>query len=145
MKEAAAWLAERLADSGDRFFRLGPAPLAPRPERKLALQDPAQLAAALRALAAEPPQVSLAHMALRFPPVALFVERFRALLQRRRLFDFDHEVAGMSRVEVAVAFLALLELRKQDEILITQAAPFAPIRIARPNVERSAPWNVRSA
>ena len=80
MKEAAAWLAERLADSRDRFFRLGPAPLAPQPERKLAPQDPAQLAAALRALAAEPPQVSLSHMALRFPPVALFVERFRALL-----------------------------------------------------------------
>src|SRR5213075_3061782 len=64
MKEAAGWLAERLADERDRFFRLGPAPLAPRPERKLAQQDPAQLASALRALAAEPPQVSLSHMAL---------------------------------------------------------------------------------
>jgi len=146
MKEAAAWLAERLADSRQRFFRLGPAPLAPRPEpRKLAPQDPTQLAAALRALAAEPPQVSLSHMALRFPPVALFVERFRALLQRRRLFDFDQEVAGMSRIEIAVAFLALLELRKQDEIAIQQAAPFAPIRIARANVERSHSWTVRSA
>ena len=29
MKEAAAWLAERLAAERDRFFRLGPAPLAP--------------------------------------------------------------------------------------------------------------------
>ena len=145
MKEAAAWLAERLADSRHRYFRLGPAPLAPQPERKLAPQDPAQLAAALRALAADPPQVSLSHMALRFPPVALFVERFRALLQRRRLFDFDQEVAGMSRVEIAVAFLALLELRKQDEISIQQADPFAPIRIARANVERSSSWTVRSA
>jgi len=145
MKEAAGWLSERLEHEHDRFFRLGPAPLAPRPERKLAPQDPAQLAAALRALSAEPPQVSLSHMALRFPPVALFVERFRALLQRRRLFDFDQEVAGMSRVEIAVAFLALLELRKQDEIAIQQAAPFAPIRIARANVERSRSWNVRSA
>jgi segregation and condensation protein A len=145
MKEAAAWLAERLADSRDRFFRLGPAPLAPRPDRKLAPQDPARLAAALRALGADPPQVSLVHMALRFPPVALFVERFRALLQRRRLFDFDSETEGLSRVEMAVAFLALLELRKQDEIVINQAAPFAPIRIARADVERSASWNARSA
>src|SRR5204863_10010533 len=40
MKEAAAWLAERLVDSRDRFFRLGPAPLAPRPERRLAPQEP---------------------------------------------------------------------------------------------------------
>ena len=144
-KHAAALLAERLEAQRERFFRIGPAPLAPRPERKLAPQDPIQLATALRALAAEPPQVSLSHMALRFPPVALFVERFRALLQRRRLFDFDQEVAGMSRVEIAVAFLALLELRKQDEIAIQQAAPFAPIRIARANVERSSSWTVRSA
>src|SRR5215213_28308 len=142
MKEAAAWLSERLTETRDRFFRHGPAPLAPRPERKLAPQDPTSLADALRALAVAPPQVSLAHMALRFPPVTLFVERFRSLLQRRRLFDFDQEVDGMPRIEVAVALLAL---RKQGEIAIEQAAPFAPIRIARADVERSLSWNVRSA
>jgi segregation and condensation protein A len=145
MKEAAAWLAERLGDTRDRFFRLGPAPFAPRPERKLAPQEPDQLAQALRALAVEPPPVSLSHMALRFPPVSLFVERFRAVLQRRRAFDFDSEIAGSPRVEIAVAFLALLELRKQGEIVISQAAPFAPIRIARADVERSLSWTVRSA
>jgi segregation and condensation protein A len=145
MKEAAAWLSGQLDDSRDRFFRVGPAPLAPRPERKLAPQDPAQLAAVLRLLAVEPAQVSLSHMALRFPPVSQFVERFRALLQRRRLFDFDQEVAGLERVEIAVAFLALLELRKQGEISIDQAAPFAPIRIARADVERTLSWTVRSA
>src|SRR5437899_75742 len=64
MKEAATWLADRLAAERDRYFRLGPAPLAPpRPELQLALQEPAALAAALRALAVEPPQVSLEHMA----------------------------------------------------------------------------------
>ena len=78
MKEAAGWLAERLAAERDRYFRLGPAPLAPQPERKLAPQDPERLAAALRGLAEPPPQVSLTHMALRFPPVAQFLERFRA-------------------------------------------------------------------
>jgi len=145
MKEASAWLAERLEETRERFFRLGPGPLAPQPERRLAPQDAGKLAGALRALAVEPPQVSLNHMALRFPPVALFVERFRALLGRRRLFDFDSEVGDLSRVEVAVAFLALLELRKQGEIVIQQAAPFAPIRIARPDVERSLSWTARSA
>src|SRR5581483_11481022 len=64
MKEAAAWLRERLADEGERYFRLGPAPLAPQPQRQLAEQDPAQLATVLRALAVEPPAPSLAHMAL---------------------------------------------------------------------------------
>jgi segregation and condensation protein A len=146
MKEASGWLSERLASEGDRFFRLGPAPLAPRPERKLAQQDPAQLAEVIRLLAVAPPPVSLAHMGLRFPPVAQFVERFRALLRRRRRFDFDAEVEGLPRVEVAVAFLALLELRKGGEIAIEQVAPFAPIRISRANVEREdSEWIVRSA
>src|SRR3954453_19415077 len=34
MKEAAAWLAERLESEGDRFFRIGPAPLAPHVVRE---------------------------------------------------------------------------------------------------------------
>jgi segregation and condensation protein A len=146
MKEAAVWLSDRLASEGDRFFRVGPAPLAPRLERKLAQQDPAQLAEVIRLLAVAPPPVSLAHMGLRFPPVAQFVERFRSLLKRRRRFDFDAEVEGLSRVEVAVAFLALLELRKGGEIAIDQAAPFAPIRISRADAEREdSEWIVRSA
>lgn len=145
MKEAAAWLRERLDAERDRFFRLGPAPLAPEPERRLAPQTPLRLAEALRALAVEPPRVSLAHMALRFPPVSQFLERFRAVLQRRRRFDFDAEVSGLSRVEQAVAFLALLELRKAGEIAISQAQPFAPIRVSRPDDERILQWTARSA
>ena len=145
MKEAATWLRERLADERERFFRLGPAPLAPRAERRLAQQDPALLADALRGLAVPPPKVSLSHMALRFPPVAQFLERFRAVLRRRRVFDFDGEVAGLSRVEQAVAFLALLELRKSGEIALAQAAPFAPIRVSRDETERTHAWTVRSA
>lgn len=145
MKEAAAWLAERLAVERDRFFRLGPAPLAPQPERRLAAQDPAGLAVALRGLAVEPPKVSLSHMALRFPPVSQFLERFRAVLRRRRVLDFDAEVAGLSRVEQAVAFLALLELRKAGEVSLSQPTPFAPIRVARNDDERILQWTARSA
>jgi len=151
MKEAAGWLAERLAGERDRFFRLGPAPLAPEPERRLAPQDPEALAGVLRLLAAEPPAVSLAHMELRFPPVAQFLERFRALLRRRSRFDFDSELAGLSRAEQAIAFLALLELRRADEISISQAAPFARIRVTRVQEEstavneRTVAWNARSA
>jgi len=146
MKEAAGWLTERLSAERDRFFRLGPAPLAPQPERKLAPQDPQALASLLGSLAVEPPDVSTGHMALRFPPVSQFVERFRALLAKRSRVDFDEAVAGLSRVEVAVAFLALLDLRRSDEVSIDQAAPFAPIRISRPDVEgRESPWTAHSA
>ena len=145
MKEAAAWLRDRLDAERDRYFRLGPAPLGPQPERRLAPQEPARLAEALRALAVEPPRMSLAHIALRFPPVSQFLERFRAVLHRRRRFDFDAEVAGLSRVEQAVAFLALLELRKCGEITLAQAAPFAPIRVSRSDDERILQWTARSA
>jgi segregation and condensation protein A len=145
-KEAAVWLAERLDENRNRFFRLGPAPLAPaRPEPTTASHSPELLAAALRVLAVEPPEPSTAHMALAFPPVAQFLERWRALLRRRARADFDQEVAGLSRAEIAVAFLALLELRKQNELVLSQAAPFAPIRISRPDAERTLAWNVRSA
>ena len=145
MKEAAVWLLERLTTESDRWFRLGPAPLAPRLERRLAPQDAVALADALRGLAAPPPNVSLSHMALRFPPVSQFLERFRAVLARRRLFDFEAEVTGLSRVEQAVAFLALLELRKSGEVALSQAAPFAPIRVSRADEERTHSWTARSA
>jgi segregation and condensation protein A len=145
MKEAAAWLRERLESEGDRFFRQGPAPLAPRVEPQLAPQDPGRLATMLRLLAVPPPEVSLAHMALRFPPVKQFLERFRAVLRRRSVFDFDQEVGELSRIEQAVAFLALLELRRAGEVAIEQAAPFAPIRISRPVSEREDSWTLRSA
>jgi chromatin segregation and condensation protein Rec8/ScpA/Scc1 (kleisin family) len=82
--------------------------------------------------------------------VAQFVERFKALLSRRSRFDFDGEVEGLSRVEQAVAFLALLELRRADVIEISQAAPFAPIRVNRVEEssaasERTLAWNAHSA
>ena len=51
-------------------------------------------------------------------------------------------VPGLRR---AVAFLALLELRKQNEVAIAQAAPFAPIRISRADAERSLSWTAHSA
>src|SRR5213076_2171321 len=101
MREAASWLRDRLEEEGGRFFRLGPAPLAPKVEIPLAPQEPERLARALRLLGAEPPEVSLAHMALRFPPVSQFLERFRSLLRRRRVFDFASEVEGLSRLEQA--------------------------------------------
>lgn len=128
-KAGAGWLEERLAAESDRYFRLGPAPLAPAPVRPLAPQQPERLAQALRVLAAEPPAPSLTHLALRLPPVSAFLERFRALLRRRRTFTFDEEVDGLSRIEQAVAFLAILELRKAGAIRLGQPAPFEPITV----------------
>jgi segregation and condensation protein A len=128
-KAGAAWLEERLETESVRFFRIGPAPLAPVPARPLPPQAPQLLAAALRGLAAEPAAPSLVHLAMRLPPVGLFLERFRAALRRRGRFSFDEEVDGLSRIEQAVAFLALLELRKSGEINLGQPAPLEPITV----------------
>jgi chromatin segregation and condensation protein Rec8/ScpA/Scc1 (kleisin family) len=84
-------------------------------------------------------------MGLEFPPVSQFLDRFRALLGRRTIVDFDTEVRGLTRVEQAVAFLALLELRKAGEVVLEQAAPLAPIRMKKQVAEREVAWNVRSA
>src|SRR5256714_9882086 len=40
MKEAAGWLSERLAAEGDRFFRLGPAPVAAEAEARPGREGP---------------------------------------------------------------------------------------------------------
>jgi len=128
-RAAAGWLEERLEAESDRYFRLGAAPLAPVPSRPLATQDPAQLVRALRALAAEPPEPSLRHLVLTYPPLSRFLDRFRALLSSRGRFVFDREVDRLSRVEQIVAFLALLELRKGGEAQIAQAGPFEPITV----------------
>lgn len=129
IRAAALWLEERLASEGDRWFRIGPAPLAPVPApAELPRQEPALLSAAFRRLAAVPPAPSLGHLGT-FPPVARFLERFRAVLSRRRSFLFDSEVESLSRVEQAVAFLALLELRRSGEATLRQLAPFEPISV----------------
>jgi chromatin segregation and condensation protein Rec8/ScpA/Scc1 (kleisin family) len=90
-------------------------------------------------------------MSLRFPPVARFLERFRAVLRRRSRFVLDAELEGLSRAEQAIAFLAVLELRKAGEVALEQAAPFAPIRVSRareestPTEEKTDAWTARSA
>jgi segregation and condensation protein A len=128
-RAAAGWLEERLEAESDRFFRLGAAPLAPAPSRPLVHQDPAQLVVALRSLAAVPPEPSLRHLVLSYPPLSRFLDRFRNLLRARGRFAFDNEVDRLSRVEQIVAFLALLELRKRGEAQIAQAGPFEPITV----------------
>jgi segregation and condensation protein A len=128
-RAAAGWLEERLAAESDRYFRVGAAPLAPAPARPLARQEPGQLAAALRALADVPPEPSLRHLTLSYPPVSRFLDRFRSLLRSRSRFTFDSEVDRLSRAEQIVAFLALLELGKGDEARIGQAGPFEPITV----------------
>jgi len=144
-KEAAVWLAERLAGERDRFFRLGPAPLAPaRPEPTTASQSPDLLAAALRCSLSSRrsprPRTwrssslpSRSSSSAGAPCCGAAPARLRpgggrplARGDRRRL----------PRTARAV---------QAERARLAQAAPFAPIRISRPEAERSLAWNVRSA
>ncbi len=148
IKEAAAWLAERLEAERGRFFRLGPAPLAPQPDRRP--RAAGSRGAGRRAAGAGGRAAGrLARPSGAAVPAGRAVPRaLPGAAPRRSRFDFDAEVEGMTRVEQAVAFLALLELRKGGEIELSQAAPFAPIRVRRngaAKAERSERWNVRSA
>lgn len=127
IKHGAEWLSARLEQESTRFFRTGPAPLAPSPPRQIAPQEPASLVDAMERLATAPPDVSLHHLALKLPPTEAFLVRFRALLGGRRRFVFDEEVDELSRIEQAVALVALLELGKSGEAKIGQSAHLEPI------------------
>ena len=143
MKEAAAWLRERLEAERDRYFRLGPAPLAPAPGA-----PPRATGAASRSprrcegwrssrrtcrsrtwrFASRPSRSSSSASAPSSGAAGASTSTPR--------------LPGLSRVEQAVAFLALLELRKAGEIALAQAAPFAPIRVSRHSTSKgAAQWN----
>ena len=124
VKAGAAWLEERLAAESDRFFRAGPAPLGACAGKAARAQDPARLESAL--MPRSPPSRRRRRSRISrfaFRRSRSFSSRFRAVLARRRRFVFDEEVEGLSRVEQAVAFLALLELRKTGEIGSARTSP----------------------
>ena len=86
------------------------------------------------ALAAEPPDVSLGAHAAPLPaggPLRRAVPRHPAPPPAR--FGFDDEVAELSRLEQASAFLALLELRKRNELVHrARTSAFGPIGVRSP-------------
>ena len=100
-KEAALWLRERLAAAGDRYFRLGPAPLAPKLETPLAPQDPEALGAVLRLLATEPPRELLRSLVgVELRELGLLVGEECARLQLEERSDEDEELAARLEVEL---------------------------------------------
>jgi segregation and condensation protein A len=128
---AARWLAERGAEP--RVFRMGPAPLAPRPEPEITpfSEDPWQLHAALGRLLTPPPRIDISSVRRRLVPVGDFLTRFRELLRERRGFQFDEAVEGLDRLGQATALLAVLELYKAGEATPVQEELFGPIAVTR--------------
>jgi segregation and condensation protein A len=127
---AAGWLRER-ADGPRRVFRLGPAPLAPKPEPVVVefSEDPWQLAAAIERLLVAPPHIDVSSVRRPLVPVEKFLDHFRTILRSRRGFQFEEAVRGLDRLSQAAAFLALLEMYKRGEAVPEQRELFAPIRV----------------
>lgn len=129
---SARWLQERAAQT-PRHFRIGPAPLQPRPEPVIEefSEDPWQLHAAMATLLTSPPEIDVSVVRRKLVPVSEFLDRFRVLLSERRGFAFEQAVAGLDRLSQAAAFLAVLELYKSGEADPVQAELFGPIRVTR--------------
>jgi segregation and condensation protein A len=126
----ARWLSARGA-SPVRIFRIGPAPLAPRPKPLQFdfTEDPWRLAACIDRLLIPPDPIDVSSVRRPLVPVTAFVEQFRAILRERRAFAFEEAVRGLDRLSQAAAFLAVLELIKQGEVAGEQSEVFGPIRI----------------
>ena len=77
------------------------------------------------------------HMALRFPPVSLFLERFRAVLRRRSRLRLRRRGGGVSRASSRPwPSWRCSSCARAARSTLEQAAPFAPIRVGRPLWER---------
>jgi chromatin segregation and condensation protein Rec8/ScpA/Scc1 (kleisin family) len=116
-------------------FRLGPAPLAPKPPAAVVefSEDPWQLAAAIDRLLVEPPHIDVSSVRRPLVPVEKFLDHFRTILRSRHGFQFDEAVKGLDRLSQAAAFLAVLEMYKRGEAVPEQRELFAPIRIVAGN------------
>ena len=135
-KAAAAWLEERLAAEGDRFFRIGPAPLAPAPARP---------AGARKIPSSSWPPSALSPSSRRSRRFATWRSPIRRCPASSSASGRCFALAAaspstarsiaFSRIEQIVAFIALFELRKREEVRIGQAGPFEPITV----------WNAHSS
>lgn len=91
-------------------------------------EKPEGLGAAIGALLAMPPQISIRHINIPRVTVAERLAHLRDLLRRGR-FSFDEAVRDADRVTVAVTLFALLELYKRGEASWEQSESFGEIAV----------------
>lgn len=122
--EAAARALPRVAGMEERFFDVVPDILeGVRPER---LRD-----AMRRALVSKPePELTLQHVTVHVVSVTDTVRTLAVRLSNDGCATFRELTAAMvDRIEIVVAFLAVLELHKQDLVDLEQAERFGDIRV----------------
>ncbi len=125
---AADWLGERAGTP--RYWRVAPRPVIRRTVTYDGPTfDPAQLAAALNVLLAEP-NVDVRHLVGRHATVREMAERLLSLVLERGTVDFDEAITGCSRLDQAVAFVAVLEMARTGQLHLAQPDAFGAIAVS---------------
>lgn len=126
---AAAWLSEQ--GSSRRWWRIASRPVKRRTAAyEGPVLDPTLLRRSMEVLLAQP-DVDVRHLVGRHASVQEMTGRLLDQLQRRREFQLDDAVAGLTRLDQAVAFVAALELCKNGEVELRQQERFGPILVRR--------------
>jgi segregation and condensation protein A len=125
---AATWLGQRGARG--RWWRVASVQV-PRVVRAYdgPQLDPQLLRKRMEVLLAEP-DVDVRHLVGRHMTVHEMSERLIGILRRDHRYSLDDAVDGMSRLDQAVAFVAVLELYKNGQIDIDQSEHFGPIQVS---------------
>jgi len=130
-KQASSWLHERYETTRHWRFRVAPLPrVARKVEREVPHRhDPSRLAEALAVLLADPPRISMEHMARITVSIWEQMKEIRAALQGRRQVSFEDIAGEADRMTQAVTFFALLEMYNSGELEIEQERLFGRILI----------------
>lgn len=127
-RNAAAWLGRR--GQRQRYWRVASRPVIRRQKTYDGpVLDPAPLRAAIELLLAQP-GVDVRHLVGKHISVAQMTARMLQIMRARRSFRFEEEVEGLSRLDQAVAFVAVLELCKRGEATVNQPEPFGTITVS---------------
>ena len=120
---AAAWLRDRAAGP-PRVFRMGPAPLAPRPEPVVVefSEDPGSWRRPSTGCWCRPRTSTCRPCAGRWCRWSASSTTSARSCARAAGFQFEEAVKGLDRLSQAAAFLALLEMIKRGEVVPEQPA-----------------------
>lgn len=126
-RNAALWLTGR--GRRQRFWREASRPVIRRQKTYDGpVLDPQLLQRAMDVLLAQP-DVDVRHLVGKHVSVHEMTTRMLAVLQARRSFVLDDVTQGLSRLDQAVAFVAVLELCKNGYVQLTQPEAFGPIEV----------------
>jgi segregation and condensation protein A len=128
-KGAAEWLGSR--GQRKRYWRVASRPtIRRRATYDGPAFDPTKLKRSIDVLLAQP-DVDVRHLVGRHASVGEMASRLLTLLAARRNCTFDEVIGECSRLDQAVAFVAMLELCRSGRLNLEQEEPFGTINIER--------------